>query len=251
MIIQEGSRPKDPVDITKLYIDLMGKHRNVFIDEIGDTVFIYRALSRAEYRKTMADKRLEEADKEEVICETCVLYPEGFDFEDCLAGIPSCLHRQIIENSCLSPQAAVGLLMGYRTEMWDLDEQATCIINEAFPQFDIEEIEDWDMEKTMKYLSRAEWKLSNLRGAKIDPNAFIKAALGEKTQEEPEEKQEVKTQELQSSGKKTKEKMTPEKLAELKQKFPDINWENDEVLRTGKFTPESFDTTPVALRPGY
>lgn len=251
MIISDGSTQKDSVDISQLYIKLIGEYRNVYIEQIENTVFIYRSIGRAEYRKVMSEQQLDDMQREEIICETCVLYPEGYDFEECVAGIPTTLCQRIIANSFVDPKAAVNLLVNYRNDMWDLDQQATCIINEAFPQFDIEEIEEWDMEKTMKYLSRAEWKLVNLRNTRIDPDAFIKVAYGDeyqKMQQGEEEKPEVKTEELQGSGKK-KERMTPEKLAELKAKYPDIDWENDDIIKNnGNFVPDHVDTTPPALR---
>lgn len=250
MLISDGAAQENSVDISQLYIKLMGEYRNVYIEKIENTVFIYRSIGRAEYRKVMSEPQMDNMQKEEIICETCTLYPEGYDFEDCVAGIPTTLCQRIITNSFMDPKAAVSLLLNYRNDMWDLDQQATCIISEAFPQFDIEDIEEWDMEKTMKYLSRAEWKLVNLRNAKIDPDAFVKVAYGDELQKEQEEasKQPVKTEELQGSGKK-KERMTPEKLAELKAKYPDIDWENDDIIKNnGVFKPDHVDTTPPGLR---
>ncbi len=249
MIISDGTTQRDSVDISQLYIKLMNEYRNIYIEKIENAVFIYRSIGRAEYRKIMSEKQIDDMQKEEIICETCVLYPENYNFEDCVAGIPTTLCQRIITNSFIDPKAAVGLLVNYRNDMWDLDQQATCIINEAFPQFDIEEIEEWDMEKTMKYLSRAEWKLVNLRNTKIDPDAFIKVAYKDEIEkQESEKKQTVKTEELHGSEK-GKERMTPEKLAQLKAQYPDIDWENDDIINNnGVFVPDHVDNTPPALR---
>ena len=161
----EQEAPKDQVDILALYFECKAKYRNVFIYRLGGTDFIYRALGRKEFHDILNDKKYDDFAKEEVICDTCVLWPEGFNFQRCQAGIPTELMKQILSNSYLdSPQAKKNVLEYYRGEMFDLDNQITCMINEAFPDHDIEDIEMWSVDKTMKYLSRAEWKLHNLRG---------------------------------------------------------------------------------------
>lgn len=137
--------------------------------------------------------------------------------------------------------------------MFGLDNQITCIINEAFPQFDIEEIENWDVERTAKYLSRAEWKLQNFRGATFNEEYFnAMTAQGEpQPQEEVQApKQEVK-QEPKDDGKPKKEKLTPERLRQLQAQFPEIKWDQDAVMMGGiDAMADSVDTTAPALRPG-
>jgi ribosomal protein S18 acetylase RimI-like enzyme len=152
-------------DLTRIFLELKDKHRNVFMEQIDSQVFFYRSIGRKEYRLVIEDKDLNDFQKENVICDICVLWPQGYDWNECDAGIPEKLVDAIRRNSFLdSIESRQNLLGYYRSEMYDLDNQITCMINEAFPQFDIEEIEEWDVEKTTKYLSRAEWKLHNLRG---------------------------------------------------------------------------------------
>lgn len=79
--------------------------------------------------------------------------------------------------------------------MYDLDNQITAIIAEAF-NLDIEIVEQWDVEKTMKYLSRAEWTLHNLRGIPL------KDAGVRQDNYENEEIQYNKTQQKESKTKK-------------------------------------------------
>ena len=61
---------------------------------------------------------------------------------------------------------------------------------------DIEIVEQWDVEKTMKYLSRAEWTLHNLRGIPL------KDAGVRQDNYENEEIQYNKTQQKESKTKK-------------------------------------------------
>ena len=148
--------------------------------------------------------------------------------------------------------------------MYDLDNQITCMINEAFPNIDIEEIENWDVEKTMKYFTRAEWKLHNLRGISfIDPEEeqkIDKIAHGKK----------VTTSDKAHNGRSKKEKLTPEnigaesgkKVKALKKdksgmtyeefiaKFPEFA--NDSVMSEGMnaFKNKEVSDLPPALRVG-
>ena len=261
------------VDITELFLGHKEKHRNVFIFQADNQVFIYRTLGRSEYRKILTDDRFADTEKEDLICQVCTLYPEEYDFENCDAGIPSALTQQIIKNSYLDgDKARRSVLDHYRGEMWDLDNQITCIINEAFPQFDIEEIESWDVEKTTKYLSRAEWKLHNLRGIPfVEPQGDFYGDQQEQEGEMQHGNSTVKTEELggqqetsrKEPGKQKQEKstirggnkaekLTPEKLRQLKQQFPDIDWEGD-LGNQGiqGLEQDSVDVTSPALRPGF
>lgn len=54
------------------------------------------------------------------------------------------------------PDSVANLIEAYREEMELLDTQMTCIISEAFPNYKLEEIEEWDMIKFCKMYSRAE-----------------------------------------------------------------------------------------------
>ena len=238
------------IDLTEIYLSLQERHPRLYMYQADRQVFIYRPLGRGEYKKIVNDDRFTDLEREELFCQVCTLWPEGFDFDDCDAGIPTELTKQILKNSFLdSLDRRNKVAEFFRNEMFDLDNQITCIINEAFPQFDLEEIEDWDVEKTSKYLSRAEWKLHNFRGLQfLEPQG---AFAGQ--EELPAPKPAVKTEEVNNRGGQ-KTKMTPEVLArmtEMKQKFPEIPWDQDAVLQTGDIIPDHFDTTPPAMRPGW
>lgn len=248
------------IDLTAMVLDLQEEHRNVFVHQMDNEVFVYRTLGRQEYKNLLLNDQITDIEKEEVICEVCVLYPEKYDFQDCDAGIPTTLSEVIIKNSFLDSVESRKLVLNYyRDEMWDLDNQISCIINEAFPQFDIEEIELWDIEKTTKYLTRAEWKLHNLRGIPFNDvgeqmESYYKAAETNTNQEARTEEVEAPEEESTNTrGESKKEKMTPEKLAELKAKFPEIDWDKDRVAQEGidAFKNATVNTESPALRPGF
>ena len=48
--------------------------------------------------------------------------------------------------------------------MENVDKQISCVIHEAFPEYDIEDIDNWDMVRTMDFLARSEWILKNIHG---------------------------------------------------------------------------------------
>lgn len=271
---------KDIVDINQVYITLAEEHRNVFIQKIDNEIFMYRPIGRKEYRDIINEDRLNDFQKEEVICEVCTLYPENYDFEDCDAGVPTVLSQAIVKNSYMNSKKSIRELMRhYREEMFDLDNQVTCIINEAFPQFDIEEIEEWDMEKTAKYLSRAEWKIVNFRGGTFagdiygeddeddyeeeevyipqpEPVKKPKDITPEPVKDQPQPTQakaetfEERQARLEKEGFfKKKERLTKEKLAELQRRFPEMQWSQDVLSNDNTGVP--VDTTSPALRPGW
>ena len=236
---------KREIDIQEIYDSLSEKHRNLFWYKIEDNIFICRTLGRIEFKNLVNDERWTEFDKEEIICEACVLHPESFDFHNCDAGLPTNLTKVIIERSGLdSIETRKNIMDYYRQEMSDIDHQITCMINEAFPQHDIEEIETWDIEMTSKYLSRAEWKLATFRGMEVLFDPF------EENQDEGPITEEIGNKEETNMMGGKKEKMTPEKIAQLEAQFPGINWGEDEVQNKGLDAFSDDDSRSHALRPG-
>ena len=249
---------REAVDLTALYFKFKEYHRNVFMHQIDNDVFIYRTLGRAEYKKIVDNEDITDFDREDIVCRACLLWPEDYDFDNCSAGLPTELCEVIIRASLLdSDESRKAALDYYRLEMHDFQNQITCLINEAFPNFDIEEIEEWDMEKTLRYLSRAEWKLHNLRGLEFtEPQGMD----GLYQQEMPQEASErPRTQEVEiddpepkksiRGGK--KELLDASKLAELKRRFPEIPWDQDSVMIEGeKALQVKVDTAAGPLQTG-
>ena len=79
----------------------------VYMTEFESEVFLWRPISRKEYKDIM---KLQSADtfyKEERICERCVLFPENYNFSAMVkgkAGIPSVLSELILEKSGFVPK---------------------------------------------------------------------------------------------------------------------------------------------------
>lgn len=263
------------VDYMSLINDLQDEHDAIYWHTIGGQMFIYRPLGRLEYRQVLSAD-ISDIEKEDAVCQACLLYPIGFDFDDCLAGIPTELFKQILKNSFLDSIESKKLVVAYhRKEMEQFDNQITCIINEAFPNYDIEDIENWDMAKTAKYLSRAEWKLNVLRQIPIDYEVSDQLMEHEwqvqhsdnieKPKEQPQIQMQTKEQPVQTEfkvetleerqariAKEGPRKKSPEELARLKAMFPEIDWgaEIDPSLNIDNMK-DTLDVASPALRAGW
>lgn len=248
-LVKTIAEPPQKVNYTELYVKFCEKHRNVFMVELNKQVYIYRSLGRSEYREILEDRRFDDIVKEELICSQCLLYPdpETYSWDDKEAGIPTELMKAILTDSYLDDIGRRHNLHDfYRAEMLDLDNQITCIISEAFPNIDIEEIESWDVEKTAKYLSRAEWKLHNMRGLPFKPAEGKYYGEQEQLQGEP-------TEEKTLRGGDKKNKLSPDKIREREEFFrrhPEFaEGQIDDVHNMDK--QETVDIVAPALRPGW
>jgi hypothetical protein len=78
------------------------KYGAVYLTEFDEEVFLWRTLTRKEYKDIMKVMQADTYYKEERICDKCILYPEGYDFLKMThgkAGIPSLLAEQIMDKS--------------------------------------------------------------------------------------------------------------------------------------------------------
>lgn len=262
----ETNRSKQQINITDLYLKITSDNpdTHVFMDQFGDSgIFIYRSLGRKEYRTIVSSEAISDCDKEEVICETCTLYPENYDFSNCdEAGLPTALAKRILEQSLLTDAMSLtNLIYHYRNEMnTDYNRQVSCVIHEAFPEFKLDGddgIENWDVMKTAEYMARAEFILHSLRGVPL-AQASIDTGDSNTSGDEQEETRTVSNKDGSQTRvtKKTinsRRSMTPEKLQKLKEIAPNIDWESDlgnagfdnlsKIMQT-----KNVDTRPMALR---
>ena len=262
----ETNRSKQQINITDLYLKITSENpdTHVFMDQFGDSgIFIYRSLGRKEYRTIVSSEAISDCDKEEVIYETCTLYPENYDFSNCdEAGLPTALAKRILEQSLLTDAMSLtNLIYHYRNEMnTDYNRQVSCVIHEAFPEFKLDGddgIENWDVMKTAEYMARAEFILHSLRGVPL-AQASIDTGDSNTSGDEQEETRTVSNKDGSQTRvtKKTinsRRSMTPEKLQKLKEIAPNIDWESDlgnagfdnlsKIMQT-----KNVDTRPMALR---
>lgn len=250
-------------DFDAVVKDLMSKHEVIFFADIGGYNFIYRPLNRKEYKSIILNNQLEQIEKEDEIIEATLLYPTEIDLDEIEAGIPSLLYEQILDNSFLRADQILQLLNSFREELQEMDSQMTCIIAEAFPNYRIEEIEEWDMIKFCKMFVKAEYNLTTFRNLELqnDLADFLRANIETDDEEEyyedhdenDEEYVEQKPSQHYSDGS-AKIKVGSREMTESEYKqyldfrkmYPDIDWDADAMF-TG-YESQSASTVPVALR---
>lgn len=262
---------KKTIDFNELISIYSDKYDVVHHVQINGEDYIFRILGRKEYKRILYNESYTELDMEDDICKTCVLWPEDLDLDEIHAGTPTELCRNILENSFLDDiSSTLRLLEFYQDEMNDLENQMICIISEAFPSYTLEEIESWNNLKFCKMFSRAEWKFNNLKQSELksatdvirdvinlQEEGYSKEEIELALQEEYTEKEQLQKEpamtfnssESKEISRNGKNKMTPEKLMELKQRFPEIKWDQDNHQKE-KVETNTHTHLPVAQRPG-
>ena len=250
------------VSLDDLIKGFLEEHKNIYFADINGMTFIYKALGRRAYKEIVNNPNLTNLDREDLICMKTILYPIDYNPDDYDAGIPSQLYEKILTDSFLTgTEDMICLLEACREESEQLDMQMSCIISEAFPAYDMDEIEEWDMVKFCRMFAKAEWKLKNMRNVTLNSDVvdFLKTA--ENTSEEvdefsykyTEEKQQTKVSQQNTNEGKVKvgtREMTREEYQqylEFQKAHPEIDWGAD-TMYTG-FESQSASNIPVPLRP--
>jgi hypothetical protein len=148
-------------------LELKEEWGSIFSATILDTQFIWRPLTRKEF-KDISSMNIEDEDAEELICHTCILEPDYDFFMDTgCAGIPSALAELIMNTSCLDGDSIKSTLTAYRREMNKFESQMDLVIHEAFQNYTMEEIQTWPMVKSIARYAQAEWILKELRNVPL------------------------------------------------------------------------------------
>ncbi len=145
--------------------ELKREYGHIYATELLGTTYIWRRLNKVEYTQIDTMDATDE-EKEELACHLCILHPK-IDYDQCPAGIPSTLIDQILIESGFDEQRSDQLLQEYRNEMQTLESQMEAIIMSAYPNITLEEIDVWDVPKTLRYFTRAEWILTVLQGVPV------------------------------------------------------------------------------------
>lgn len=81
--------------------------------KILDRDFVFRTLNRFEYKQIVALENIDALYREELICQTCVLWPIAYNFEKMAeddSGFPSTLAQIIMENSGFTKEYGIEVL---------------------------------------------------------------------------------------------------------------------------------------------
>ena len=255
---------KTEIAFANLVEDLLAKYEIIFFECIDNNNFIFKPLNRKDYKSIVLNPELNDFQKEDEVCAKCVVWPDNVDWDNVEAGIPTKLFKVIMEKSFLdSDESQANLIEQCRENLSSLDGQMVCIISEAFPNYDIEDIEAWDMIKFCKIFTQAEWKLKNLRGLEniLDVTECLRNINYNNDYEDDDIEEDIDNiqysnkennniNHTNSSGIKVGNRtMTQEEYAQYKafrEQHPEIDWDADAMF-TG-YETETVDTVPVALR---
>ena len=240
--------------LENLISKLSKQYDSLYNTTIENQFFIYRPINRKEY-KNILNADIDDLEKQDEMVRTCLLYPEDYDLNNCLGGIPEKLYQEIKDKSYLSVEDMIMLIEMNKDEMELLDNQMTCLISAAFPSYKLEDIEKLDMIQFIKLYTRAEWILTNLKDMTINEDVIdiLKQSINSNTEEnEIEENNDLNVSNDENTHTSKRPRMTPEQIKEYKEfckKFPEFNMATDYGF-TGDIGP-SYHKEPPAMRPGW
>lgn len=242
----------EAVALDSLISRLTKEYDSFFFTELDDQLFIYKPINRKEYKNILrAD--VDDLEKQDQVCKTCILYPENFNIDDCDGGIPEQLYKEIIEKSCILLEDMILLIEINREEMELLDNQMSCVISQAFPSYKLEEIESMDMMQFIKLFTRAEWILNNFKDHQFNEDIVNILSSGlEPKEEKVQPVKETYKEEVEEEAPSNRKQMTPEQYKQYQEfcnKFPEFNMASDYAF-TGD-TGVGFNRDAPALRPGW
>lgn len=149
--------------IDELIKKFKARYARLYWVQIGHHQFIWRELTRKEYRR-ICETTKNEYSLEELVCNTAILHPK-IDFKNYYAGIPGVLAPIIVETSgFIDQRQLIQTLETHRASMSSFENQAETYIKTVFPQYTFEEMENWTVDKLLNVLARAEWSLTNMSG---------------------------------------------------------------------------------------
>lgn len=85
----------------------------IYHTQIIEKHFIFRTLNRFEYKQIVAYENLDALRREELICQTCTLWPMNYNFKTMASednGYPSTLAQIIMENSGFTKEYGIEVL---------------------------------------------------------------------------------------------------------------------------------------------
>ncbi len=151
------------MELDQLVKELKQTYPDIFIVTINGQTFIFRFLTRHEWREINLYYKNDRFRFEEEICKMTVVWPSINNWDEIDAGIIPNLAMSIVEESGYGPNKLNrNMLIQYRLEMTTFEAQAEAIIKAAFPDQSFEEMIHWTPDKLMRYLAKAEWVLKTV-----------------------------------------------------------------------------------------
>lgn len=154
-----------------LIIKLKQEYGDIFLVELKGELFIFRAITPKELEDIQFYYGANDHAMQEAICHLAVVHPEEYDFSGRgAAGVPYTLFHEIMNASNFDDAKKPTQILEENRQHIRADflEQAKVFISQAFTNISFEEMDEWDVEKLMKYLARAEWALKEIHQLPIE-----------------------------------------------------------------------------------
>ena len=122
--------------------------------------FVFRLINAKEYTQAkMLTSSVEEFD--DAICQLALLEPADYKFINSeLGAFSDRMAQKIIELSCITDEKKViEMLENSRKKLKLFIEQGFLFVKAAFPEYSFEEIKEWNYEKLMDMIAKAEFVL--------------------------------------------------------------------------------------------
>ena len=167
--------------------DLMLLKESINNDKIiyiqhGKHEYVFKTISPKEYYqiKMLTNTKEELSDS---ICQVALIYPNDFDFSNSpIAGLSDGMSEKIVEESLLFND--IGVIDKFEEAKSKLNtflSQCTLFVKAAFPEYKLEEIEEWTYEKLMDMTAKAEFVLK-IQGSDYEIK-YNKEELSEEAEE--------------------------------------------------------------------
>lgn len=140
---------KESIDDNKIIYIQYGKHE-----------YVFKTISPKEYSQAKMLTTTKE-ELSDAICQIALIYPSEYDFSQSpVAGLSDSMSQHIIEESLLFNE--VGVIDKFEECKGKLNTfltQCSLFIKAAFPEYKLEEIENWNYERLMDMTAKAEFVL--------------------------------------------------------------------------------------------
>jgi hypothetical protein len=165
-----------PAEIRTKAIELKKKWSNLYVITIGDNNYIFRLLTRGEFLSLSELSITDPIGMDDFVYDKCVVYTDSeIPVDEMNAGIVTSLSELIAELSGFtSPDSLLSILAEKREMMELADSQMIVMLLQAFPNLDIETINEFDIEKLTYHLAIAEQILGvtlDIKKEKTPPNS--------------------------------------------------------------------------------
>lgn len=136
--------------------------------QFGKHEYVFRTVSPKEYTQAkLLTSRSEELS--DAICQIALMYPDDFDFSDSpIAGLSESMSQRIVDESLINND--LGVIEQFEESKRKLSTfliQCSLFVKSAFPEYTLDEIEEWNYERLMDMTAKAEFVLK-IKGSQFE-----------------------------------------------------------------------------------